>query len=550
MADNSPQLLNEGERLLFTTIPQELTAQELVEQYTLTPEDIGFIERFHGETNRLGVAVQLCTLRYPGRPLLMMTSIPLQLVEYIAAQLGVAAESYAAYGQSRRKTPYDHLDAIRRQYGYRSYHSTDDESLTNYLRPMALESDDPLLLVEAACLWMRLQQIVPPTLLVTERLVWLLLRATRAAVHQLLYETVPATKRQQLTEMLIPDSETDGITPLVWLRQPAPHPSSNGMYHLIERITFLDTLALPERPQGIHPNRFRQLAQRGEQYHSQPLTRLVDEQERIALLYTQLVMRRLTLVDQLLDMFDRWLIDLSRKGKRRQRHHLYRNITTLNRDLNTLTAAMAAFLAARDAGKDPYEAVFAVVDEAVLIETVESAEQTGRPADMDYRDLVEHIYLRRRKALLAMFRTLPFQAVAESHAALDALDFVVMLLDAKVGRVKQTSYTIGGQQMATPLGHLKWKRWKRHALTEDGINPNYYELGAFDRLREAVRAGDIMVAGSIRYAPFEAYLLPEGEWQQLLQTPTGQLAIPQDLDSYLEECQSKFVTAAQRLAEG
>jgi hypothetical protein len=290
------------------------------------------------------------------------------------------------------------------------------------------------------------------------------------------------------------------------------------MYHLIERITYLDTLDLPERPTAVHPNRFRQLAQRGEQYRSRPLANLVDENERMALLFTQLVMRRQTLVDQLLDMFDRWMLDLTRKGQRRQRHHLYRNITTLNRDLNTLTTAVAAFLAAKTEGKDPFEAVFAVVDEARLTKTIESAAQMSRPADMDYRDLVEHIYLRRRKAMLMMFRTLPFQAVAEKHAALEALDFVLLLVDEEQLRVRKIEQTIDGKTVQAPVEHLKRKRWKRHALTEGGVNPNYYELAAFDRLREALRAGDIMVDGSLRYLDFDSYLLPEVQWQLLQQT--------------------------------
>ena len=186
MADKSPQLLNKGQRLLFTTIPQELTAQELAEQFTLTKDDIRFTQRFHNDSNRLGIALQLCTLRYPGRTLLMMSAISLQLIEYVADQLNISPQAYATYGHPRRKTLYDHLEAIRERYGYREYEHVDDVILSGYLRPMALESDAPLPLVEAACLWMRTHYVIPPALSNTERVVWVLLRETRAAVyHQL-----------------------------------------------------------------------------------------------------------------------------------------------------------------------------------------------------------------------------------------------------------------------------------------------------------------------------------------------------------------------------
>ncbi len=232
------------------------------------------------------------------------------------------------------------------------------------LLPTPVESDEPLPLVEAACLWMRTYKVIPPPLPSTERVVWELLRETKATVYRELSTALSADLKQTLNKMLETEEGKGKITPVAWLHQPAKQPSSNSMYHLIERITYLDTLDLPERPTTVHPNRFRQLAQRGEQYRSRPLANLVDENERISLLFTQLVVRRQTLVDQLLDMFDRWMLDLTRKGRRRQRHHLYSNITTLNRDLNTLTTAVAAFLAAKTEGKDPFEAVFAVVDEA------------------------------------------------------------------------------------------------------------------------------------------------------------------------------------------
>ncbi len=277
-----------------------------------------FIQRFHGEANRLGVALQLCTLRYPGRSLLMMTTIPLQLITHVAEQIAVTPQAYDNYGQPRRKTPYDHLEAIRQQYGYRIYETADDTILYGYLRPIALESDEPLPLVEAACLWMRAHKVIPPSLLSTEHVVWELLRETKTTIYGELSTILSAKLKQALNKMLEPEDSKGKIRPVAWLRQPAKHPSSNSMYHLIERVTYLSTLDLPERPTTVHPNRFRQLAQRGEQYRPQPLANLADENERMALLFAQLVVRRQILVDQLLDMFDRWMLDLARKGRRRQ----------------------------------------------------------------------------------------------------------------------------------------------------------------------------------------------------------------------------------------
>ena len=89
MASKSPEVLTPKERLLFTTIPDDLSAQEMAHFYTLEPEDMHFIRRFRHAENRLGVALQLCTLRYPGRTLMTMTAISKRVVAYVADQLGV-----------------------------------------------------------------------------------------------------------------------------------------------------------------------------------------------------------------------------------------------------------------------------------------------------------------------------------------------------------------------------------------------------------------------------------------------------------------------------
>ena len=42
------------------------TADELIRHYTFSETDISLIRRRLGDANRLGVAVQLCLLRFPG----------------------------------------------------------------------------------------------------------------------------------------------------------------------------------------------------------------------------------------------------------------------------------------------------------------------------------------------------------------------------------------------------------------------------------------------------------------------------------------------------
>ncbi len=548
MSAKSPEVLTPEQRLLFTTIPDDLTTQEMARYYALSAEDIAFIRQHRGADNRLGVALQLCCLRFPGRMLMQMTTISERVVVYVAEQLHLSANAFAGYG-SRRGTPYDHLQNICEQYGYRSCDKGDVMPLIRYSLPFALENDEALPLVDGAMAWMRQHKLIAPTILITEKLVWHIQRIARWRVYRRITNRLSAAQQETLQRLLVVATDKEGQTPLTWLRMTAPKPSVDGMDHLLERIAFINDLQLPARPDNVHPACFRQLAQRGQRYRPQPLANLENQRERYALLVAHLNEQHQVLIDQLVDMFDRWLSDLMRKGRNKQRHYLHRNITVLNRDLNTLAQAMAAFLEAKTKGIDPFEAVFAVVEEDVLTETVASATAYARPADMDFRDLVENTFSRRRKAMLDMMRSLTFEAIQETHSGLEALEYVLQLLDEHNQRVRSEEIVINGEVLTAPLEHLKRKRWKRHALTEDGINPNYYELAAFDRLQDGLRSGDISVVGSHRYQAFDDYLLLRQEWERLKKEEQTRLAVADDPQVYLQESQEQIADLLKQVAE-
>lgn|SRR5574341_1075861 len=120
MPARRPTLLTPEQRLFFSQIPDDLPDRDITRHYTLSAEDLAVVARQHGARNRLGFAVQLCVLRYPGRPLTDLLDIPLAVLTYIAGQVGVAPEAFSAYGE-RESTVYEHLNRIRRLFGFRDY---------------------------------------------------------------------------------------------------------------------------------------------------------------------------------------------------------------------------------------------------------------------------------------------------------------------------------------------------------------------------------------------------------------------------------------------
>src|SRR5580658_5675979 len=58
--------------------------RELIRHYTLSAGDLAIVHRCRGEHNRLGCALMLCYLRYPGRPLRAGERPPAELTAFVA----------------------------------------------------------------------------------------------------------------------------------------------------------------------------------------------------------------------------------------------------------------------------------------------------------------------------------------------------------------------------------------------------------------------------------------------------------------------------------
>jgi TnpA family transposase len=72
--------------------------------HTFSASDLEIIKQRRGAENRLGFAVQLCYMRYPG--ISMPDNQNEKVIEYAAAQLDISSEFFDDYGK-RKNTIYD-----------------------------------------------------------------------------------------------------------------------------------------------------------------------------------------------------------------------------------------------------------------------------------------------------------------------------------------------------------------------------------------------------------------------------------------------------------
>lgn len=80
--------------------------RDLVRHCTLSPEDLDRLRDVRTPHNRLGHALLLCTMRYPGRTLAPGERPPAAMVAWVARQLAVDADTLSRWSnraQTRRE---------------------------------------------------------------------------------------------------------------------------------------------------------------------------------------------------------------------------------------------------------------------------------------------------------------------------------------------------------------------------------------------------------------------------------------------------------------
>src|SRR5262249_42278006 len=105
---------------------------------------------------------------------------------------------------------------------------------------------------------------------------------------------------------------------LIWLRQPPGPPKPKQILAHLERLQTIRDLELPDGLEhAVHQNRLLKLAREGSQMTAQHL-RDLEPARRYATLVAVLLETRATLLDEIIDLHDRFMGSLFSKAKR---HH-------------------------------------------------------------------------------------------------------------------------------------------------------------------------------------------------------------------------------------
>ncbi|MFQ5344184.1 MAG: DUF4158 domain-containing protein, partial [Anaerolineae bacterium] len=456
-----------------------------------------------GGHNQLGFALQLGALRYLGFCPDDLTTTPTAVVDYLASQLDLAPDALAAYG-TRAQARTDHLREIRTHLHFRTAASDDLNALQAWLVGRALEHDRPTLLLQLAAEKLLVDKIVRPGVTSLERLVVAARGQAQEETYQRMAPLLTDERRTALDELLKPDADKGG-TPLTWLRRRATTYSPRAILATIEKLAHLRQLGVDAWDlSDITPNRLKHLAQLGKKTTNQALQR-APQTRRYPILLAFLSQMLIETTDEVVDLYIQCLGQTDARSRRdldefrrtaaratNEKVHLFRKLGQIVLDPKVSDGRLRA-------------AIYRQISKDKLQTAVEECEQLVRPLDDNYFDFLARRYSYVRSFAPAFLDTCRFRSHREDDPLIEAIALLRKLNQENRRNVPEDASTV-----FVPA------KWSPYVTADEGqINRRYYELCLLSELRNALRAGNIWLEDSRRYADPESYLISRTQWPTL-----------------------------------
>ena len=233
---------------------------ELIRLHTFSDADLALIGQRRGLANRLGFAVQLCYLRFPGVVLAADAPPFAPLLRMVAAQVKVPADVWGGHSE-RAETRREHPLELQAVLGLHSFTTTQHyRPAVHSLGELAWQTDKGIVLAASLVASLRRQSLLLPTANVIERICAEAVTRANRRIHAALTDPLSDEHRVRLDELL-KRREGSKATQLAWLRQSAVKPNSRHMREHIECLKAWQTLDLPDGiDRAVNQNRLLKIS--------------------------------------------------------------------------------------------------------------------------------------------------------------------------------------------------------------------------------------------------------------------------------------------------
>ncbi|AXH00563.1 Tn3 family transposase (plasmid) [Deinococcus wulumuqiensis] len=484
----------------FATDP---TPEQLARYFFLNEADLALIAERRRDHNKLGFAVQLCTLRYLGTFLPNPIQVPTVVVQHVAQQLEIAPEVFLRYAL-REETRYTHRRDIVAYLGYKEFDEFQVFRLIRWIYAhLAVSAVRPSVLFDLATAHLIAQKIVLPGVSGLARLIARVRERYTARTFEGLSKKLSAQQHHALEALLVlPEGKWQ--TSLEALRTPPSRVGALSLYHALHRIeqiravgvSQIDLSDVPESRQAV-------LVRHAQTVRVQLVERLREDRRRATLLVFLQHLER-TATDDVLDIFGGLMTSFTLKGEAKRKKERLRSLKDLDQAALLLKEAVQVLLNPEVMAQNIRPEVFKQLGEAAVREAVRVVDELASPDEDTLPAALSGYYNTIRRFQRLFLQTITFSGTPSAKPLLDALDFLRRVDEPGRGKPK---WTDAPRSVVT-------RSWEKTVFPAKGeVAHQAYTLCVMDRLHQALKRREVFVEKSKRYVDPRAELLQGAAWE-------------------------------------
>lgn len=474
------------------------TLDELIDRWTLLPNELDLVSDSKSEPNRLGFALLLKYFQLEGRFPRHRREIPQTALTYIARQLKVSPDVFQAYDWRGRTIIYQRA-TIRSFLGFREGTVVDSETVATWLQEYVLPQNQQLEpLIEAVYERYRTLKIEPPTISRVERLTRSALRLYTEQFGETIATRLSAQTKSRLDSLLARETETGDPafrSPFGHLKTDAGMANLDGILEEIGKLQLIRQLELPaDLFHDVPPGVVKQYRQRAASEPPREVRRH-PEAIRYTLLAAFCHLRRQEITDNLVDLLLGIIKRIDNNAEKQVERRILRHIKRV-RGKGQILYEVAKVSIARPEGVVS-EVIYPVASVPTLQQIVAEHQAEGS-YEQQVQEVTRQSYARHyRRMVPPLLNTLTFRSNNDVHRPLiQALALIAKYADS------QQKYYLEADDI--PLHGVVPPAWRERVIhhTPSGhvrINRISYEVCVFQKLRERLRCKEIWVEGANHY---------------------------------------------------
>lgn len=508
------RFLTKIDRDNLNNFPKEISYDDMVKYFTINHFDMKQIPIQSSSYNKLGFAIQLCSLRYMGFIPKDLTSLPKHVLHYLSQQLNIDPNCVGDYG-NREKTVRKHQSIIANYFGFNKPDEGYESELLKWITDRAMEHNKPSLLLHSVLDKLFTDKIIRPGITVLEELISVGRNNSNKITYGLLSHILTDEIKAFLEDILISKNE-EGNYIFSWLKGRA---NSNTPENLIECVKKLDYLKKYDVDNwdltALNPNRVKFLSHIAKRTNIVSIRRFKNSRKYpvlISFLYQTFV----EILDEMIDIFNACVEKTFNNAKKDYNKFKSQNTKRTEKEIKLFKKIGSLILDEVIEDINLRKEIYNTVPKDELEKAIKDCDEIIRSDNSQYFLFLKNKYSYIRKFSPTFLKSIIFNSSKSFSPLLEAIEILNTLNNTNRRKIPDDA----------PINFISKKALNQIINKEGNIDKALYELSALKELKDGLKSGNVYVDKSRHYADLSTYLITNDKWTSLEKDVCKQINLP------------------------